>query len=177
MSAESHTAPLDFTQVVERYTDFVYNVALRMTGDPHQAQDATQDTFIAAYKAYPRFRAESQVRTWLYRITVNAVLMQRRKERKSRELVQGGVEERVIPDWSDNPERAALDKEVQDAVQAGLATLPEGMRMAVVLRDVQGLSGEEAAEALGIQVATLKTRLHRGRLLLRTYLAERLRAE
>lgn len=150
MAADSDTATLDFTQIVERYTDFVYNTALRMTGDPHQAEDAAQDAFIAAYKAYPRFRGESQVSTWLYRITVNAVLMQRRKERKSRELVQGGVEEREIPDWSDNLERATLDKEVQDAVQAGLATLPDAMRMAVVLRDVQGLSGEEAAEAMGI---------------------------
>lgn len=177
MSPNPQTAALDFTQIVEQYTDFAYNVALRMTGDPHQAQDATQDAFIAAYKAYPRFRGESQVSTWLYRITVNAVLMQRRKERKGRELVQGGVEERVIPDWSDNPERAALDKEVQDAVQAGLATLSEEMRMAVVLRDVQGLSGTEAAETLSIPVATLKTRLHRGRLLLRTFLADRLRTD
>ncbi|MCH7552556.1 MAG: sigma-70 family RNA polymerase sigma factor [Chloroflexi bacterium] len=172
MCPDTHTGTLSFEEIVEKYGDFVYNVALRMTNDPHEAEDAMQDAFLSAYRAFERFRGESQVTTWLYRITVNAVLMKRRKEKKTRTLVQPGVEELNIPDGGEGPERAALRSELQDRIGEGLQRLPEGLRMAVILRDVQGLSGAEAAEALNIEVSTLKTRLHRGRVQLREFLAD-----
>ncbi len=170
VSTESKTGALSFEEVVEKHADFVYNVALRMTGDPTEAQDVMQEAFISAYRAFPKFRGESAITTWLYRITVNAALMKRRKEKKSKSVTLTGYEESDVEDWAQDPERAALDSELQTAIQDGLKKLPPDLRMAVVLRDVQGLSGEEAAQAQGVPVATLKTRLHRGRMLMRKHL-------
>ena len=130
-----------------------------------------QDAFISAFRAWERFRGESAITTWLYRITVNAVLMKRRKEKKTRTLVQPGVEELNVPDTGVGPEGAALTTELQERIADGLAKLPPDLRLAVILRDVQGLSGAEAADALEIEVSTLKTRLHRGRVQLREHLA------
>ena len=173
MSTEPQTPPLDFGEIVPRYGDFVYNVALRMTSSPDEAEDAMQDAFISAYRAYPRFRGESAITTWLYRITVNAVLMKRRKEKRAR-TSEVPYEDRDFPDWAADPEKAALDSEVKDAIQRCLAQLPDDLRIAVVLRDLQGLSGAEASEVLNIRVSTLKTRLHRGRVLLREFLSKTL---
>lgn len=167
----------EFSEIVEKYGDFVYNVALRMTSDPHEAEDAMQDAFISAYRAWDRFRGESAITTWLYRITVNAVLMKRRKEKKERATTTTGFEGWEVPDRAEDPERAALTSELQAAINEGLAKLPRDLRMAVVLRDVQGFSGQEAAEMLKIQVSTLKTRLHRGRVLLREHLGKYLKTQ
>ncbi len=177
MATEPQPEIRDFNEVVEKYGDFVYNVALRMTSDPHEAEDAMQDAFISAYKAFERFRGESAITTWLYRITVNAVLMKRRKEKKARAVTQIGYEGRELADWREGPERAALTSELKQTIQNGLQQLPPDLRMAVVLRDIQGLSGIEAADALGVQVSTLKTRLHRGRVMLRRFLAPYMKSE
>jgi RNA polymerase sigma-70 factor (ECF subfamily) len=165
-----------FEEVVERYGDFVYNVALRMTSDPVEAQDVTQEAFIDAFRAWDRFRGDSQVSTWLYRITVNRSLMRARKGNRERQLVQGGVEDREVVDWTQGPEQAAVNAELRGKLEEGLALLPEDLRAAVVLRDVQGLSSEEAARSLEITVAALKARLHRGRVLLRKHLQDYVKA-
>ncbi len=168
--------PSTFEEVVEKYGNFVYNVALRMTGDPVEAEDVTQEAFVDAFRAWGRFRGESQVSTWLYRITVNRSLMRARKDKRERTLVQGGVEEREIVDWTQNPEQAAISVELRSKLEEGLALLPDDLRAAVVLRDVQELSNEEAAKALDVSVPALKTRLHRGRVLLRKYLQDYVKA-
>ncbi len=164
--------PSTFEEVVEKYGNFVYNVALRMTSDPVEAEDVTQEAFMDAFRAWDRFRGESQVSTWLYRITVNRSLMRARKDKRERMLVQGGVEEREIVDWTRSPEQEAVSAELRGKLEEGLSLLPEDLRAAVVLRDVQGLSNEEAAQSLEISVPALKTRLHRGRVLLRKYLQD-----
>ncbi|MCH8196038.1 MAG: sigma-70 family RNA polymerase sigma factor [Chloroflexi bacterium] len=176
-AADSDAEIRDFSDVVEKYGDFVYNVALRMTGDPHEAEDAMQDAFISAYRAFERFRGESSITTWLYRITVNAVLMKRRKEKKARAVTQIGFDGRDPADWREGPEQAALGAELKETIQRGLQQLPKDLRMAVILRDIQGLSGIEAAEALNVQVSTLKTRLHRGRVVLREFLSQYMKSE
>ena len=173
MSTENTTA---FEEVVEKYSTFVYNVALRMMGDPHDAEDVTQEAFIDAFRAWERFRGESQVSTWLYRITVNRSLMKLRKEKRARQLTQTGLEDREVVSWTEGPERAALSAELRDKLEEGIKMLPKDLRSAVILRDVQGLSNIEAAEALDISVSSLKARLHRGRVLLRKYLEEYVRA-
>ncbi len=160
----------DFTELVEKHSQFVYNVALRFTNNPADAEEIVQEVFLAAYKALPAFRGQSAVSTWLYRITVNACLMRTRKEKRSKYLSATAVEDLVIPDWSANPEKAALNSALGEAINQGLSRLPPDLRTAVILRDAQGLSGEEAAAALDIPVPTLKTRLHRGRILLRKFL-------
>ena len=160
----------NFRELVEKHTNMVYSVALRMLGNPHDAEDATQDTFLSAFKSLKSFRGQSSLSTWLYRIAVNSCLMRLRKEKNTRYLVDTGYDDMNVPDLAPGPEKAAVNAELHERIQEGLSRLPPDMRAAIVLRDVQGLSGEEAAAALGVRVETLKTRLHRGRVLLRRYL-------
>ena len=167
----------DFDQIVENYCDFVYNVAFRMMGAREDAQDVAQDAFLSAFRAFDRFRGESRVTTWLYRITTNAALMKLRKEKKARTLTQPGVEDMVIADWSDAPERFATNTELGAKLNEGISMLPDELKAAVVLRDVEGLSNTEAAEVLDITVSSLKSRLHRGRVMLRKHLEDFLKVK
>ncbi len=164
----------EFADVVEQYTNYVYNVAYRMMGNRDDADDVVQDAFISAYRARERFRGDAQVTTWLYRITVNAALMRIRKDKRRVQMTapEDSYQERHVANWDDTPDRAALNTELRNQIQAGLAELPEDLRTAVVLRDVQGLSNTEAAEVLDISVSALKARLHRGRVALRDRLNE-----
>ena len=109
-----------------------------MMGKPEDAEDVSQDAFISAYRAYERFRGESKVTTWLYRITVNAALMKLRKEKKARTLTRTGLDDVVIADRSDAPERFATNSELGAKIKEGIAMLPEDLQAAVVLRDVEG---------------------------------------
>ncbi len=172
---EEPSATADFDRIVEEHSSFVYNVAFRMMGNPQDAEDVAQEAFISAYRAFERFRGESKVTTWLYRITVNAALMRLRKEKKARTLTQTGLDDLVIPDWSDAPFRAARDSELGDRMRDGIEMLPDDLKAAVVLRDMEELSNAEAAEVVGISVPALKSRLHRGRVLLRKHLEEYLK--
>ena len=103
---------------------------------------------------------------------MNAALMRLRREKRARGLTWVGVENLEVPSWEDAPERSALASEIGDKIQEGISRLPPELRAAVVLRDVSGLSNAEAADALGVTVSSLKSRLHRGRVLLRQHLAE-----
>ena len=174
-----HQAALDqaaadqaFSQVVEDYADFAYNVAFRMLRNTEDAEDAVQEAFISAYRSFHRFKGESKVSTWLYRIVVNACLMKIRKEKsRSKYLTETGYNDAVIQDWGNDPEQAAVNSELRDQVESGLASLSPELRAAVVLRDVQGVTTEEGASALGLSIPAFKSRLHRGRILLRKQLA------
>ena len=159
-----------FEEVVEQYSGFVYNVALRMMSDPTEAEDVTQEAFIDAYRAWDRFRGESKVTTWLYRITVNRSLMKLRKEKRARQLTQTGLEDTDAVSQLEGPEQAAISAELRDKLSEGVDLLPKDMKAAVVMRDIQGMSNEEAADILDISVSALKARLHRGLILLRKFL-------
>lgn len=160
----------EFGEVVEQYTDFVYNVAYRMMKDPQEAEDATQEAFIAAYKAWDKFRGDAVVSTWLYRIATNVCLMRIRKMKRAPILTDTGYEDMEVPDWGENPERWTLNQELKNTLADGISQLPPDLRAAVVIRDVEGLENDEAAEALGISISALKARLHRGRVILRKFL-------
>ena len=162
----------DFDALVENYSSFVYNVAFRMMGKPEDAEDVAQDAFLSAYRAFDRFRGESRVTTWLYRITVNAALMKLRKEKRARTLTETGPDDMEIPTSDTTPERWAVASELGDKLQEGISQLPEDLRTVVVLRDVEELSNSEAAEILQITVSSLKSRLHRARVLLRKHLSD-----
>ena len=166
------SAPTNFDEIVEAYSNFVYNVAYKMMGNPHDAEDVAQDAFLSAYRAFGRFRGESRVTTWLYRITVNAALMRLRREQRRNSLRWVGIENLEVPSWDEAPEPSAINSELGEKIQEGIARLPPELRAVVVLRDVAGLSGREAADALDITVSALKSRLHRARVLLRQHLAE-----
>lgn len=165
----------EFEELVEKHSDMVYNVAYRIMGNPHDAEEVAQEALLSAYRAYDRFRGDSQVKTWLYRITTNAALMRIRKEKRANELTQTGIEDMELPSREPLPDDLAERQELAEKLKAGIALLPPDFRAAVVLRDVEGLDNTEAADALGITVANLKSRLHRGRLLLRKYLADYLK--
>jgi len=165
-------APVTFEQVVETHGGFVYNLAFRIMGNAADAEDAAQDAFISVYRNFHRFRWDSSLTTWLYRITTNACLMRLRKDKRNRTLTQTGVEDMQVADWTQGPENEALNSELKAKLNEGLGLLPPQLKVAVVLRDVQGLPNEAAAEVLGISVSSFKARLHRGRVLLRKYLAD-----
>ena len=163
----------EFAKIAEKHSGFVYNVAYRMMGNYHDAEEVAQDAFVSAFKARDRFRGDALPTTWLYRITVNAALMRIRKDKRAREMT---VSEEFRPDvassnWAESPVAATINSELGNHIDEAIATLPEDMRIAVILRDVQGLSNQEAAEALDVSVSALKARLHRGRLVLRDSLA------
>ncbi len=165
-----------FNEMVEAYSSMAYNIALRMLRNTADAEDAVQEAFISAYRAFPKFKGQSKASTWLYRIVVNACLMKIRKEQvRSKYLTNTGYDDSLIPNWRDadspnEPERAALNSELRDVLDEGLDRLSPELRAAVVLRDVQGFTTEEAATTLDLTVSSLKARLHRGRVLLRKYL-------
>ena len=166
-----------FNQLVLAYQAVVYTVALRTLGNPDDAADATQEAFVSAFKAIREFRGGS-FKAWLLRIAVNACYDQlRRRQRRPAssldELTEIGDLDIAAPDPERGPEGAASSAETARVIQAGLATLPEDQRMLVVLCDVQGLSYEEAADATGVALGTVKSRLSRARARLRDYLRER----
>jgi len=160
-----------FESLVEEYADRVYNVALRITGNGADAEDAMQEAFLSAYRAWSTFRGESKPSTWLYRVATNAALMRVRAKRPVEYLSELGSDEE-IQDWSASLLESAERSEVQDKLLEGLALLEPDQRAALVLRDIDGLSTSEAADALDISEQALKSRLHRARMLLREHLAE-----
>ncbi len=165
----------EFSEMAEAYSGMAYNIALRMLRNTADAEDAVQEAFISAYRAFPKFKGQSKVSTWLYRIVVNACLMKIRKEQvRSKYLTNTGYDDTVLHNWQDadspEPERAALNSELRDVLDQGLSRLTPDIRAAVVLRDVQGFTTQEAATTLDLTVPSLKARLHRGRVLLRKYL-------
>ena len=166
----------EFDKIVEEHSDFVYNVAYRMMDNPEDAEDVAQDAFISAYRAFGRFRGDSKVTTWLYRIAMNAALMKLRKGKRARQLTQTGIDDVEIPTWDDSPEDAAMNAELGEKLREGISRLDPDLRAAVMLRDVEGLSSAEAAAVLDISVASLKSRLHRGRVILRKLLSDHVAA-
>ena len=162
----------DFETIVEKFSGFVYNVAYRILGNQADAEDASQEAFISAYRNFHKFRGESSVSTWLYRIATNASLMKLRKDRRKQFLTLTGYDDTQLVSWTEGPESAALNTELRERMEEGLALLSPQLRATVVLRDVQGLTNEEAAEVLRTSVPSLKSKLHRGRVLLRKYLGD-----
>ena len=163
----------DFEAIVEQYSGFVFNVVNRILGNQADSEDAVQEAFISAYRNFHKFRGESSVSTWLYRIAVNAALMKLRRDRRKEFLTQTGYDDTQLVRWTEGPESAALNSELRDHLEAGLLLLPPQLRTVVVLRDVQGLVQRGSGEGPGkTSVSSLKSKLHRGRVLLRKHLEE-----
>jgi RNA polymerase sigma-70 factor (ECF subfamily) len=179
-----------YREFVEQNSANVYSIALKLLDDEQEAEDVLQETFLCAFEAIGRFEGRSQLSTWLYRIAYNASLMRLRKRKQmtafSLDGPAPGEEEEATPvsrllvDWSTIPDDQLLTAEARARMDLAIAELPETLRSTFVLRDIQGLSGAETAEVLGISVSAVKTRLHRARLLLRDrlsdYFAERVAA-
>jgi len=165
-----------FNELVVAHQVTAYNVALRTLGNPDDAADATQDAFVSAFRAIKDFRGGS-FKAWLARIVVNACydVLRRRQRRPATSLelvLEGGETDPGFADREIGPERAALSAETAGQVQRALLSLPEEQRALVVLCDIQGFSYEEAAEATGAALGTVKSRLSRARTKLRELLTE-----
>lgn len=159
-----------FNALVERYQGLVYNVCLRLLGEAAAAEDAAQEAFIAAYRSLGRFRGGS-FRAWLLRIAANRCYDELRRWRR-RPLPLEAASALPAPQ-EQSPHDAYLQGELAQHLQAGLASLPPNQRLALVLRDVQGLSYEEVAQAMGCSLGTVKSRIARSRARLRDYLKAR----
>ena len=165
-----------FNTLVLAYQHQVYNLAYRIMGEQAAAEDATQDTFISAYKNLKSFRGGS-FKSWLLRIVTNACYddLRRRKRRPATSLDemmgdQEGDMEFDVPSAADGPETVMQRREMIDLIQTGITTLPDDQRITLVLSDVQSMSYEEIAEMTHTNVGTVKSRLSRGRARLREYL-------
>ncbi|MEX0799983.1 MAG: sigma-70 family RNA polymerase sigma factor [Dehalococcoidia bacterium] len=171
----SRSGDLDaFNSLVLSHQRQVYNLCLRMLGAPQPAEDATQDTFVAAFRAVARFR-QGSFRAWLLRIAANACYdeLRRRRSRPQVPLQPRGDDERPATEAAatdEPPEQRAERRELSAAIEAALAALPADQRLAIILRDVQGFAYEEIAQATGASLGTVKSRIARGRAALRDYL-------
>lgn len=167
-----------FEELVRTYDHKLYRVALRLTGDPDEAKDLAQEALFRAYRAFDRFKMGTSFERWLFRIASNLYIDKLRKRGKYRFesldepiATQDGYVEKVPPDWTENPERIAQQNELSDKILAALQSLPLNYRMAVVLYDLEGFSYEEISGILQCSIGTVRSRIHRGRRLLRKKLA------
>ena len=151
-----------FELLVQQNAQFIFNLALRILHNPQEAEDLSQEAFLRAWRALPRFREGSSFRTWLYRIVVN--LCYDRLPGLKRELSTMDPDEMLeIADRQQTPEEHQLSTEEQHALQRAFQRLPARYRLLLTLRHMQELSYNEIADITGIPLGTVKTGLHRGR--------------
>jgi RNA polymerase sigma-70 factor (ECF subfamily) len=156
-----------FERLYQLHAGRVYALCLRLAGEPVEARELVQDTFIHAWEALPRFRGESSLTTWLHRIAVNALLERRRRDKRRSARV-------ALVDDEDDAESASLANgfvapaDVATAIdlERAIAALPPGVRRAFVLHEVEGYTHEEVAGMTGLATGTLRAQLHRARQLL-----------
>ena len=164
-----------FEALIHLYQTPVYNIAYRVLGDPAEAADAVQETFLKVFKGIRGFRGESGLKTWIYRIAISVSLNRqrwwKRWKRYAAFSVDGPVGEAAIgpasmemADPGPSPESYCASREVETAVQKALGGLVRDHRIVIILRDIEGLSYEEIADTLGLSLGTVKSRLWRGRL-------------
>jgi RNA polymerase sigma-70 factor (ECF subfamily) len=165
-----------FEVLVRNHERRVFRVTLAVLGQVEDAEDAMQETFIKAYRHLNQFRRESRFTTWLTRIAVNEAL-QRRQARKEHVSLDESptVENQHFPHrfepWSADPEKLYTKQELRDLVEKAIRSLSAIYREALILCDIEGMSAKDAAEALGINIAALKSRLLRARLMMREALS------
>jgi len=167
-----------YAQLVEEHASRVYRLALRMMGNEADAEDVLQETFLSAFKSIDHFEARSSLSTWLYRIATNAALMRLRRKEPEQVSVdeplesdEGDLMPRQFFDFCCLPEEDFLRDEARAEMQRAIDELPPTLRSVFLLRDIEGLSTEETAEALDLSISAVKSRLMRARLKLRERLS------
>ena len=159
-------------EVVERHSDRVYRLAYRLTGDRHDAEDLTQEVFVRVFRSLDTY-TPGTFEGWLHRITTNLFLDQARRRQRIRFDALSDERAGTLRSATPAPDTAVADRLFDDDVELALAALPPDFRAAVVLCDVEGLSYEEIADILGAKLGTVRSRIHRGRAMLRRALAHR----
>ena len=169
----------EFDRLVERYHKQAYNIAYRMTGNHADAEDLTQEAFVRAFRFFGNYRRDWPFDNWLYKIMSNLFVDDLRRRPKAHlqsldqplDLSGSGDVYLEIPDAGANPERMVMSHELDEHIQRALNGLPNDFRMTVVLADIEGLSYEEISVAMNCSLGTVRSRLHRGRKLLRAKIA------
>ena len=159
-------------EIVNEHTDRVYRLAYRLTGNRHDAEDLTQDVFVRVFRSLHTY-TPGTFEGWLHRITTNLFLDQARRKQRIRFDALPDDGDNRLPGRAASPEATSMDQRFDDDIEAALASLPADFRAAVVLCDVEGLSYEEIADVLGVKLGTVRSRIHRGRALMRRELAHR----
>ncbi len=170
-------------ELADRYSHRIFTMALRHMKNREDAEEVTQDVLMKVYRKIDKFRGDAALSSWIYRITFNTAMSRLRTHRaeraasaeRDRAAAQGhepaeARTPRQPADWSRMPDEELLRRQLREAVADALPTLPEIYRVPVVLRDIEGLTTEEASTRLRVKDQTLKSRLHRGRLMLRRQL-------
>jgi RNA polymerase sigma-70 factor (ECF subfamily) len=170
---EGHTAM--FELLMRRYNERVYRAARSIVRDEHEAEDVMQEAYVNAFTHLGQFNGMARFSTWLLRIAINEALarVRRRGRYESFDDELSNVEPFMFRSPSENPERQAFTGELRSLLEWAIDTLPDGMREVFVLREVEGLSTSEVADALDVSEDVVKTRLSRGRAALRRVLLER----
>jgi RNA polymerase sigma-70 factor, ECF subfamily len=169
-----------FEELVRRHGQVIHRALIAILGDASEAQDAMQDTLLSAFKHISGFEGRSKFSTWLVSIARNAALQRLRSRRSTESLDQSDTSEdrdfrpRQIAAWQENPEQSHSKTEIRRLVEEGLLRLPAKYRVIVMLRDMEQLSTDDVARQLGLSVPAVKTRLLRGRLMLREWLSPHL---
>lgn len=169
-----------FSSIVRKYQDRVFNLTWRLLGNYEDARDVTQVVFVKAYESLDSFRGGSSLYTWLYRIAVNTALDERKRQWRRPEqnvedvdgLPSGSQYVGASPTRASKPVDRLLADEQQERIAQAITTLDPEYRAVVVLRDVEGLNYGEISAVLGLPAGTVKSRLHRGRMLLRDRLKD-----
>jgi RNA polymerase sigma-70 factor, ECF subfamily len=166
-----------FEQLVKRYDARLFRIAQHITHNREDGEEAVQEAFLKAFRNLSSFQEKSQFSTWLFRITVNESLMKLRKQRCAKHVSIDGdahapetIAAEEIADWAPNPEQLYGVSELRNILRTQLQELPASLRVTFILRDIEGLSTEEAAEVLALTVDAVKARLWRARLKLRELL-------
>ena len=169
---------LALSQLVNTYSERIYNLALRILRNHEDAEDILQETFLTVVEKLDMFDGRSGFFTWIYRIATNASLMRLRKKKfvfqnlNEDSDFQESIESRVFIDWSQDPSLNIYDKEVKDKIDLAINSLSDIYRSVFILRDIEGLSIKETSEILNITQENVKIRLRRGRRFLRDHLSE-----
>ncbi len=172
-----------FTELVNRYSDKVYRLAYRITGNPDDAEEVLQEVFIILVEKLNTFRQESRFSTWLYRVAANASYMFLRGGKKDKESQvsfddykpyndHGALEGVADKDWSDIPEYKLLSIEGTQLIEKAINKLPEDYKIVFHMKDVEGLKSREIAKVLGLSLPAVKSRVLRARLFLRDKLSD-----
>lgn len=173
---------LAYEELLNRFQQPVYNIVYRLVTDPGDTADVVQEVFLKIFRSIASFRAQSSLKTWVYRIAVNEAHNHRRwfSRRRGHETGldddqgDGVTFEQILPDHGPSPFELASDRETRAAIEAALQQVKPAFREALVLREIEGLTYEEIADILQININTIKTRIVRGRQSLRESLAEKL---
>jgi RNA polymerase sigma-70 factor (ECF subfamily) len=164
--------PPTWDEIVAQHSARVYRLAYRLTGNPYDAEDLTQEVFVRVFRSLSSY-TPGTFEGWLHRITTNLFLDQARRKAKIRFDSLAEDAETRIPSRTVSPDVQVMDGLFDDDVESALAELPPDFRAAVVLCDIEGLSYEEIADVLDLKLGTVRSRIHRGRTMLRKALAHR----